>query len=119
MDGLKELAKKLIAVKKLTIDDDLLDYAISEVKQSVLNYCNLVRIPKELYYVVASMIVAVATDYHAIDPDADKKEAKTIKVGDTTIELTAVKTTSAVDANMAKVLFDYEHQLNNFRKVKW
>lgn len=99
-------------------------YVKDEIIQHVLNYCNLTRLPKELFHLVAKMVTELA----APKPPADGEEVnpmagvKSIKVGDVTVDLSgssASKSAVETDSKLQDVMRDYQGQLNAFRKVKW
>ncbi|MCW6665412.1 hypothetical protein NHG32_06920 [Aerococcaceae bacterium NML191219] len=107
---------KTLAIRRLkingvaVIDDERLDYFIDEVVQRVLNFCNLTALPQELHYTVAKIVGELATP-----DDAKGGIAKVIKVGDTSVEMGG----SYMDAQIDRLMNDYQSELYDFRKVRW
>ena len=75
-----------------------------------MNFCNLTILPQELHYTVAKIVGELATP-----ADAKGEIAKTIKVGDTSVEFGS----RYVDNQIDKLLNDYQSELYDFRKVRW
>lgn len=118
--------------KKLTLE--VLYLYIQEVEQVIINYCRIVRVPVQLRYVWANMVIDAANfqaerDYvPSGDGDKDKGitidgVAKAIKVGDTTVEMSVDSTKvesnilNSHKPNLDEVLLNYKAQLNQFRRL--
>lgn len=92
-------------------DSEHLDYLLEEVVRRVLNYCNLDAIPDELDYTIARMAdLALKQALGQLDG-----EAKTIKVGDTSVSFDTDAATKALNSLMG----DFEGELNEFRRLRW
>ena len=92
-------------------EDEHLDYILAELVQRVLNYCNIEEIPDELDYTIARMAdLALRQATGQLDG-----EAKTIKVGDTSVSFDADAATKALNSLMG----DFEGELNEFRRLRW
>lgn len=108
---IKTLATRRLKLNGVSnVDEERLDYFIDEVVQRVLNFCNLTVLPQELHYTVAKIVGELATP-----ADAKGGNAKVIKVGDTSVEMGG----SYIDAQIDKLLNDYQSELYDFRKVRW
>lgn len=107
---------KTLAIRRLklngvaVVDEERLDYFIDEVVQRVLNFCNLTALPQELHYTVAKIVGELA-----MPADAKGGTAKVIKVGDTSVEMGG----SYMDAQIDRLMNDYQSELYDFRKVRW
>lgn len=92
-------------------EDEHLDYILAELVQRVLNYCNIEEIPDELDYTIARMAdLALRQATGQLDG-----EAKTIKVGDTSVSFDADAATKALN----RLMGDFEGELNEFRRLRW
>ena len=77
----------------------------------MLNYCNIEELPDELDYTLARMAdLALKQALGQFDG-----EAKTIKVGDTSVSFDTDAATKALNNLMG----DFEGELNEFRRVRW
>ena len=77
----------------------------------MLNYCNIEEIPDELDYTIARMAdLALRQATGHLDG-----EAKTIKVGDTSVTFDTDAATKALNSLMG----DFEGELNEFRRLRW
>ena len=77
----------------------------------MLNYCNIEEIPDELDYTIARMAdLALKQALGQFDG-----EAKTIKVGDTSVTFDTDAATKALNNLMG----DFEGELNEFRRFRW
>lgn len=84
------------------------EWAVDEVMQNILNYCNVKVFPIELRFVAVQMV-------HAVVAPEDGEEGKSISVGDTRVELSK----KDVVARAESVLLDFRSQLQEFRKLRW
>ncbi|MEH7342750.1 hypothetical protein V7122_02500 [Bacillus sp. JJ1532] len=112
-----EIVKAKVPAEKLP-DDTLLAMYVKEVRQAVLIHCNRNDIPPELSFVHANMVVdLISEENRRIDPE-NSKVATSIQEGDTRVELGNVRT-SASEMSTQKVIYNYQSQLNRFRKLRW
>lgn len=103
---------------ELLPNDTVLAMDIAEVGHSILNYCNLSVIPKELVYVHANMAVDLITG-NARRSDTDSPgSVKAIKEGDVQVTFETTRASSR-ETQMEALLFDYASQLNRFRILGW
>ncbi len=108
----------LIELKKLlNIEDnnknELLEFIIENVKEIILNYCHISKIPKELKYTLLRMSVDIY-NYESFGEKEIKRTASSIKEGD-------VSVTFDLNSDIIKdtILKNYKIQLNRFRKLVW
>lgn len=136
----EEEKKKVITIVKskldtTKIDDDSITFGIDEVEQYIKNYCNIPSVPFALRYVMANMVVDLLNyQYYKLHPEetADTNSSSSlsigdisdIKVGDTQVKLGSWSSTdmrgTALKAHtpqLDEVLFNYNAQLNQFRRL--
>ncbi|BBI32038.1 phage head-tail connector protein [Cohnella abietis] len=108
-----------------TTHDSLIDLYLDEIEQRILNYCNLQEVPDGLKYTWAAMVaVALTKEQSAIlFPPPVVAEAFEISIGDTTVkEVKNPATPIIVRPSIAivdEVVFDYQGELNSYRKLRW
>ena len=113
-------------------EDTRLPFVSKLVVQAVLNFCNLSILPKQLYYLVAEMVIEVAASLPPLAdaddpnpiPELPEREIDSIKVGDVTVGYAkatgeAPSKLGSVSSAVETVIKDYKEQLYNFRRVKW
>lgn len=139
----KSLVMDIVKVKlgADTPSEPLLKITVDEIEQTILNYCNINEIPKELTYTFANMvvdlfryedefikatIVSVEGEEEEAEPDVNTGNINSIRVGDTTITFGSGSDTSIYNknlrshqANLDTVVLDYESQLKKFRRLVW
>ena len=139
----KSLVMDIVKVKlgADTPSEPLLKITVDEIEQTILNYCNINEIPKELTYTFANMVVDLfryedefikATtvsgegEEEEAEPDVNTGNINSIRVGDTTITFGSGSDTSIYNknlrshqANLDTVVLDYESQLKKFRRLVW
>lgn len=98
--------------------DDVLENYIEEVKQSILNYCNISEIPEALRYVHANMVVDFIKIQNRANDSEEQQAVTSIKEGDVTVQFGSVKKETGEQV-MESILFDYKDQLKRFRKLRW
>lgn len=94
--------------------DIVLQFAINDVNETIMNYCNIKQIPKGLEQTAYRMAVDL---YRAenLGSETGSSTAKSISQGDTSITLEAAGGTDYKQS----VLKNYETQLRKFRKLRW
>lgn len=139
----KSLVMDIVKVKlgADTPSEPLLKITVDEIEQTILNYCNINEIPKELTYTFANMVVdlfryedefiksttvSVEGEEEEAEPDVNTGNINSIRVGDTTITFGSGSDTSIYNknlrshqANLDTVVLDYESQLKKFRRLVW
>ena len=130
---------KIVKVKNKRIMDadngGLSDYEIllnvKEVEQSILNYCQIPRVPPQLHYVWANMSVDLILYFIEMnnkpeDPmdGLDVSDLSSIKVGDTSVYIgdkyrsnQRSRTLQSHTANLDEIVMSYTKQLNQFRRI--
>lgn len=116
----------------ITYNEQYADILLAEVDQAIKNYCHIDCIPKEALFVRANLVVDYIRYMEANKPSENGQVATTTKVG----PLTSIKSgdvqynfadnsTSASNianahiVDLKSMLTNYEHQLNEFRRVSW
>lgn len=111
-------------------DDDIL-LNVKEVEQSILNYCQIPRVPPQLNYVWANMAVdlilyLIEINNKPEDPlDAlDVSDLSSVKVGDTSVYVgdkyrsnMRSRILQTHNANLDEIVMNYTKQLNQFRRI--
>ena len=137
-DKLKLEVAKIIKNKiSETISDEDISLGIEEVDQYILNYCNISKVPFELRFVMANMVVDLLNyQFYKKNPSGSSDgeggadgvigiaDVSNIQVGDTQIKLGSWSVTDSRTqalkshvANLDEVLFNYNAQLNQFRRI--
>lgn len=127
--------KKIIQNKiNKEISDTDIEFAIDEVVQYILNYCTISDVPRALRFVVANMVIDLLSyQYYKKNQDNENPEdsgligagnISNLQVGDTQVklgnwDLTDSRTSALKShvANLDEILFDYNKQLNQFRRT--
>ena len=122
-----------------TISDSDIDIGIDEVEQYILNYCCISDVPHALRFVMANMVVDLLNyQFYKKNPEGSNGDGtenngvigiadiSNIQVGDTQIKLGSWSVTDSRTqalkshvANLDEVLFNYNAQLNQFRRLYW
>ncbi|MFJ8099395.1 hypothetical protein [Lysinibacillus sp. NPDC096212] len=100
--------------------DEKLTALINEVEQTILNFCNIRKVPKQLVYVHANMVVDLFNYEHRTQAESEdeQKTVTSIKEGDVTVQFGG----SVIPSNeraMEGLLFNYKDQLKHFRRLRW
>lgn len=103
---------------ELIPNDTSLAMDVAEVGQSILTYCNLTDIPKELVFTHANMVIDLITGNARRSDTSSPGTVKSIKEGDVLVTFEATRGSSR-EAQVEALLFDYASQLNKFRKLRW
>lgn len=99
-------------------DDTIIALHVIEVGQLITSYTNRSKVPQELKFVHANMVIDLITgEERKANPD-EQQEVKSVKEGDTTVQYGSVKVEAREQAT-EQLLFDYSKQLNKFRKLRW
>lgn len=127
----KSKNKRITNMEKggLTDDEILLD--VKEVEQSILNYCQIPRVPPQLHFVWANMSVDlilyhIEMNYTPQDPmdGLDVSDLSSVKVGDTSIYIgdkyrsnQRSRILQSHSSNLDEIVMGYTKQLNQFRRI--
>ena len=111
-------------------DDEIL-LSVKEVEQTILNYCQIPRVPTQLHYVWANMSVdlilyLIEINNKPEDPlDAlDVSDLSSVKIGDTSVYVgdkyrsnMRSRILQSHNANLDELVMNYTKQLNQFRRI--
>lgn len=127
---------KEIVVAKMNnpnLTDIEIEIAILETEEVIKNYCNIDIIPQELKFTWANMTMDLLRyQYEMNNPQSNDDilnsfgtaDISELKVGDTQIGVggnnsVSAKALNSHKANLDALIFDYQSQLNRFRKMAW
>lgn len=106
--------KALLGIEEADTSQDIpLQFAMDDVRQTILNYCNLDELPAGIINTAYRMALDLYRYDHPGDPEAPVAVAS-ISEGDTSTSFT-----SAADVLTGGILKDYQGQLNRYRRVRW
>lgn len=125
-----------IVVTKLpaNVSSTMCQLAVEEVEQAVKNYCDIVKVPDELRFVVANMAVDLVRYQLATqkadagaEEDVTLNDVSSLTIGDTKVELKGEEKSSTLEAkaqnshtpNLDGIVMNYRAQLNKFRRMCW
>ena len=111
-------------------DDEIL-LSVKEVEQTILNYCQIPRVPPQLHYVWANMSVdlilyLIEMNNKPKDPmdGLDVSDLSSIKVGDTSVYIgdkyrsnQRSRILQSHNSNLDEMVMNYTKQLNQFRRI--
>lgn len=113
---------------RLTLQDDtlkpLIDTYISEIERRIKHYCNISKLPDDLLHVWSSMVIdAVRVELPNVEEIEDTVggQSNSIKVGDTSVSAGGGGNviTNTAKTVIDKVVLEYRHDLNHYRKMRW
>ncbi|MFC3802707.1 hypothetical protein [Cohnella sp. GCM10012308] len=108
-----------------TEHDGLITLYMDIIGQRILNYVHHSSMPDGLKYTWAAMTAAALQAEQMVvlfPPDPDDAEAYEVSLGDTTvkpIKPVAKPITGPTLTVQDAVLFDYQSELNGFRRMRW
>lgn len=109
-----EKLKNLLGIPDEDVaQDTVLEFVLEDVKEIILNYCNLEELPDKLVHTGYRM----AMDLYRCEKPGDSITPLTvtsISEGGTSTSFTYTSALLTDD-----ILKDYKRQLNRFRKVEW
>ncbi len=110
-----EKLKPLLGIAAVdTAQDASLAFILSDVTETILNYCNLIELPAGLENTACRMAIDLYRNEGVGDADAPSA-VSSIEEGDTTVQFR-----KAVDENFKDTLLkNYTPQLNRYRRVSW
>ena len=123
--------KRITDMNKGGLNDEEILLNVKEVEQSILNYCQIPRVPPQLHYVWANMSVDLILYFIEInntpeDPldGLDVSDLSSVKVGDTSVYIgdkyrsnQRSRTLQSHTANLDEIVMAYTKQLNQFRRI--
>ena len=127
----KSKNKRITDVENGGLSDEQILLNIQEVEQSILNYCEIPRVPIQLHFVWANMAVdlisySIELNNMPEDPlDAlDVSDLSSVKVGDTSVYVgdkyrsnMRSRILQSHNANLDELVMNYTKQLNRFRRI--
>lgn len=119
IEDVKALIKGAAGYDVKDTDMALLEYIYQGEMQHVLNDCNLKEMPDELRHTVDEMTAGrfIQMCKPAVLTAEDLNVVKSIKEGDTTVELGGTSAEQRLDSLIA--LWTRERDLRCFRKLRW
>ena len=112
---LNELKKYLGIKIEDTAKDTTLKFIISDVEETITNYCNIEKVPTGLLNTSYRMAVDLYRNENLGHEETALGSVSSISVGDTS---TSFK--QSVDDNFKdSILKNYKSQLNRYRKLVW
>lgn len=123
--------KRITDMDKGGLNDEEILLNVKEVEQSILNYCQIPRVPSQLHFVWANMSVDLILYFIEInntpeDPldGLDVSDLSSVKVGDTSVYIgdkyrsnQRSRTLQSHNANLDEIVMNYTKQLNQFRRI--
>ena len=128
---IKAKNKRITNREKGGLTDDEILLNVKEVEQSILNYCQIPRVPTQLHYVWANMSVdlilyLIEVNNTPVDPldGLDVSDLSSVKIGDTSVFVgdkyrsnQRSRTLQSHNANLDELVMGYTKQLNQFRRI--
>ena len=123
--------KRITDMERGGLNDEEILLNVKEVEQSILNYCQIPRVPPQLHYVWANMSVDLILYFIEInntpeDPldGLDVSDLSSVKVGDTSVYIgdkyrsnQRSRTLQSHNAHLDETAMGYTKQLNQFRRI--
>lgn len=123
--------KRITDMENGGLEDEEILLNVKEVEQTILNYCQIPRVPPQLHYVWANMSVdlilyLIELNNKPEDPlDAlDVSDLSSVKVGDTSVFIgdkyrsnMRSRILQTHNANLDELVMNYTKQLNQFRRI--
>lgn len=123
--------KRITDMERGGLTDEEILLNVKEVEQSILNYCQIPRVPPQLHYVWANMSVdlilfQIESNHTPEDPldGLDVSDLSSVKVGDTSVFIGdkyrsnhRSRTLQSHNASLDEIVMAYTKQLNQFRRI--
>lgn len=123
--------KRITDADKGGLNDEEILLNVKEVEQSILNYCQIPRVPPQLHFVWANMSVdlilfQIESNYTPEDPldGLDVSDLSSVRIGDTSVYIgdkyrsnSRSRTLQSHNANLDEIVMGYTKQLNQFRRI--
>lgn len=123
--------KRITDMENGGLRDEQILINVQEVEQSILNYCQIPRVPTQLHFVWANMSVdlilySIEMNNTPEDPlDAlDVSDLSSVKVGDVSVFVgdkyrsnQRSRILQSHNANLDEIVMNYTKQLNQFRRI--
>lgn len=123
--------KRITDMENGGLDDESILLNVKEVEQTILNYCQIPRVPPQLHFVWANMSVdlilyLIEMNNKPEDPldSLDVSDLSSVKVGDTSVYVgdkyrsnLRSRILQSHNANLDELVMNYTKQLNQFRRI--
>jgi hypothetical protein len=123
--------KRIVDMENGGLDDEQILLNVKEVEQTILNYCQVPRVPSQLNFVWANMTVdlilyLIEMNNTPEDPmdGLDVSDLSSIKVGDTSVYIgdkyrsnQRSRLLQSHNSNLDELVMNYTKQLNQFRRI--
>lgn len=123
--------KRITDMNKGGLSDDEILLNVKEVEQTILNYCQIPRVPVQLQFVWANMTVdlilyLIEMNNTPEDPmdGLDVSDLSSVKVGDTSVYIgdkyrsnQRSRILQSHNSNLDELVMGYTKQLNQFRRI--
>ena len=123
--------KRITDMNKGGLSDDEILLNVKEVEQTILNYCQIPRVPVQLQFVWANMTVdlilyLIEMNNTPEDPmdGLDVSDLSSIRVGDTSVYIgdkyrsnQRSRILQSHNSNLDELVMGYTKQLNQFRRI--
>ena len=120
-------------LKNVNITPSDMEMAIEEIKQVILQYCNIDDMPEGLTFTWANMSADLARYQYELTIEVDSNlngvdtaDVSSIKIGDTQINLQGGSSSNKRNKilkshtpNLDQIVLNYKDQLNRYRRVVW
>lgn len=97
-----------------TTKDTVLEFIIDNVKEVIVNHCNIEEVPEGLYNTGYRMCIDLYRNENLGDEQTPLGSISSISEGDTSTSFR-----SNITEFKDNILKDYKKQLNRYRKVAW
>lgn len=128
---IKAKNKRVTDMENGGLDDEEILLNVREVEQTILNYCQIPRVPPQLHFVWANMSVdlilyLIEVNNTPEDPlDAlDVSDLSSVKIGDTSVFIgdkyrsnQRSRILQSHNTNLDELVMAYTKQLNQFRRI--
>ena len=128
---IKAKNKRITDMENGGLDDEEILLNVREVEQTILNYCQIPRVPPQLHFVWANMSVdlilyLIEMNNTPEDPlDAlDVSDLSSVKIGDTSVFIgdkyrsnMRSRILQSHNVNLDELVMAYTKQLNQFRRI--
>ena len=123
--------KRITDMENGGLDDESILLNVKEVEQTILNYCQIPRVPPQLHFVWANMSVdlilyLIEMNNKPEDPldSLDVSDLSSVKVGDTSVYVgdkyhsnLRSSILQSHNAHLDEMVMNYTKQLNQFRRI--
>lgn len=121
-----------VKLTNIIVTESEKELAIAEVEQVITSYCNIDKVPVELNFTWANMVVDLLRFQHAANnpgggelDDINVGGVSALKIGDTNITLGGNSASAysrgikSHQADLDNLVMSYKSQLQKFRRMVW